>query len=131
MCVFIINSYIHLSYLSLSPSIDSSWYLPDYHFAGDLLWGRLAGCAFVNDSCAGWMDWTEDYSRIRTDPFCDGLDYRKGRLGCVDARTAVGPCFAKNYSTDLPKDYQVSGCVCACVCVCVCVYVSVSVCLCP
>ena len=98
----------------------SSWYLPDYNFGGHLAWGYKAGCAFVNDSCAGWMDWTNK-QKIQTDPFCDGLDYRKGREGCVDGRTAAGPCFARNYSTALPLEYQVSWCVCVCMCVCVCV----------
>ena len=53
------------------------------------------------------MKWAEQ-QRIETDPFCDGLDYRKGREGCVRGRSAVGPCFATNYTTDLPVEYQVS-----------------------
>ena len=71
-----------------------------------LSWGHGAGCAFVNDSCSGWMNWAEE-QKIPSNPFCDGLDYRKGRVGCVDGRTAVGPCFARNYTTDLPLEYQV------------------------
>ena len=84
------------------------WYLPDYSYGGRLAWGLGAGCAFVNDSCAGWMNWAGQ-QKIKTDPFCDGHDYRKGREGCVDGRTSAGPCFTTNYTTDLPIEYQVRG----------------------
>ena len=52
------------------------------------------------------MNWAKQ-QKMEADPFCDGLDYRKGRQGCVDGRTAAGPCFARNYTTDLPVEYQV------------------------
>ena len=94
--------------LHVSPllSIFFRWYLPDYNYGGRLAWGRGAGCAFVNDSCAGWMNWA-GRRKMEADPFCDGLDYRKGKEGCVDGRMAAGPCFVTNYTTDLPVEYQV------------------------
>ena len=41
-------------------------------------------------------------------PYCDGQEQRNGKTGCVNGRTAVGPCLVTNYVAPLPQEYQVS-----------------------
>ena len=43
-----------------------SWYRADYRYGGRLQWGYHRGCAFVNESCRGWMDYAKDrYSCVK------------------------------------------------------------------
>ena len=45
-------------------------------------------------------------------PYCDGQEQRNGKTGCVNGRTAVGPCLLTDYIAPLPQEYQV--CLCSC-----------------
>ena len=36
------------------------WYKPDYNYGAEILWGRRKGCAFLNSSCADWIDYAKE-----------------------------------------------------------------------
>ena len=35
------------------------WYKVDYNYSVPLKWGKDKGCAFVNDSCLGWIKYAQ------------------------------------------------------------------------
>ena len=43
----------------LSVALSCRWYKVDYNHSEPLKWGRGKGCAFVNSSCLGWINYAK------------------------------------------------------------------------
>jgi len=87
-----------LSNFTLALLEDSGWYRvnPDFEVVNGLIWGKDAGCDFVNNRCEDWNLDREGY-------FCDTNTDSEGNTieRCNFDLTTISTCFIQDYQTNL------------------------------
>lgn len=94
-------SFARISKLLVAALRDTGWYEVSDAMAGDMTWGRNAGCAFLTSRCNDSAVWNGKY-QICTEGDPDKYD-------CNYNREQFGPCFLRRYDTCLPSWAQYFG----------------------
>jgi len=94
-----VNSKSHISPLTLAYFMDSGWYQVNATRATEPdVWGRGAGCEFVNEQCISDGLVTQESSQF----FCSSSQ----DLGCADDMMGKASCTVVSYDHDLANEFQ-------------------------
>ena len=98
-----VSSLSHISPLTLAYFMDSGWYKVDISRAAEPdIWGRAAGCDFVNKQC---ISDEGEVSLTNSQFFCSSSLI--GKIdGCADDMMGKASCSVVEYSDELATEYQ-------------------------
>lgn len=91
-----------ISALTLALFDDSGWYKAESSFAENFLWGKDAGCAFVEDTCIDTS--TGAVVAGGEAEFC--LESQTSPSKCSHDHRSISYCAAGVYQSDLPTQFQ-------------------------
>jgi hypothetical protein len=93
-----------LSGLTLALFEDSGWYKAEASFADAFLWGKGAGCAFVNDRCVQTSGGSSSVVTGGEAEFCTQAQTTPSL--CSHDHRALSYCAASTYTSSLPSTFQ-------------------------